>query len=93
MQSSEAPRRKAPEQKMCRGRRDSAGGTRDTSAQGTSGAQHTDRYRQYHWHRNDAGSRLAPQTPSDRGPGPYRRSNGDVGRRREHEADSRGVLD
>ncbi|EOA94143.1 Roundabout-like protein 2 [Anas platyrhynchos] len=43
MQSSEAPRKNAPDQEMCRGRRDSAGGTRDTSAQGTSGTQPTDR--------------------------------------------------
>ncbi|KAI6078653.1 Roundabout-like protein 2 [Aix galericulata] len=79
MLSGEAPRRNAPDQEMCCGRGDSASGTRDTSAQGTSGAQPTDR--RYHWHCNNAGNRLAPQAPSNRGPGPYHGSNGDVGRR------------
>lgn len=62
MQSKGAPRRSAPKKKeTCQGQRDSACGTKDTSAQGTSGAQPTDTYRQYHWHRNDAGKMDAPK--------------------------------
>ncbi|EOB04711.1 hypothetical protein Anapl_05003 [Anas platyrhynchos] len=71
MQSKEAPRRKATSQKKCHGQRDSSCGTTDISAQGRSGVQPTDSYKQYHWHCNDVGNRPSPQPYRRRGPEPY----------------------
>ncbi|XP_066849294.1 serine/arginine repetitive matrix protein 1-like [Anser cygnoides] len=90
MQSQQAPTRTADDEKKKRhGRRQSAGGTKDTSAQGSSGAQPPDAYRRYHRHRNDAGNRQAPQAHSDRGPGPSPSRNGGVRQRQEHQPESR----
>ena len=75
MQSKEALRMKAANEKKCHGQRESACSTTDTSARGTSGMQLTDTYKQYHWHRNDAGNRPPPQPYSDRGPGLYQWHN------------------
>lgn len=70
------------------GRRQRASGTTDTSAQGSSGMQPIDHYKWYHWHRNDAGNRPAPQPSSNRGPGPSQWRNGGVGRQWEHQMDT-----
>ena len=90
MQSQEAPRRNAREEKETRrGQSNRATGTSDTSARGASAAKPTDTYRRYHWHRNDAANRPAPATHGDRGPGPSKENNGDVRARQQHQPESR----
>ncbi|EOB03473.1 CUB and sushi domain-containing protein 1 [Anas platyrhynchos] len=91
--SEEALRRMtANERKMCHGQRGSTSSTKDTSAQGSSGARLTDTYKRYHWYRSSVGNRLDPQTYSDRGPGPNHWSSGGVEQRQECKAESRGEL-